>query len=538
MEDRIAELKKAFGDGWMQMIQSEMDLYSSYLLSINNPVQSENRSGVCNDGAIISPYFPNPNMQSEPIELPKKSKHHNTAIRLWCRNCRTEPSAGCGHKEHRGRNLKSCNNGSLCYKLIVNSEDGKRFTKLIDVKTYDEAVIAEREFRQEKLGTVLNKSALPEVKTEQIHVQKESAPISSRLDDLVNEYLALKPTESNEETQHLRTYSKEYVRDNRRIFDVLKEALEFKKYPYSELTPAQISDKLVGAVHSYLINEKCFSNRTYGKYMAVFKEFERWLTNDKHYNIEKCFSKVKFLPLAPAPEAINKEDYRKILQKISPENGEQITEGKVREKRNWYRNWLVDSFNLAVLTGARRSELASLRFSSVEVDNNGIPIITAENFKVNRILNKSGVDKSYVYFAVNSELESLLNKLGWLEFKKTGQDRFLIAPEIIDNRERILGEIFSRGFAHFAQKAEIQGEHSFGTLRKRHITDMAIQFGNWEKRDINHESDAVMKNYLDRKAIARAQRNFVSFADSPDARNMEIKTIREKSNEKSIAIEL
>ncbi len=96
--------------------------------------------------------------------------------------------------------------------------------------------------------------------------------------------------------------------------------------------------------------------------------------------------------------------------------------------------------------------------------------------------------------------------------------------------------ILSRSFSHFNKEAGNERELSFGSLRKRYITQLEI-FTKGRAVDVTgHSGRAVLdQHYLDKRVLAEATKNFEVFSDNYSDRNAELSEIREKTiNAKTI----
>ncbi|HTB30987.1 MAG TPA: hypothetical protein VK808_03125 [Bacteroidia bacterium] len=512
LEDRIKEVKKTFGKDWRTAIQSEMDLYSNYLSLINTPFD--------NESAITSPIVPLYSMQNnEPIEIPNKSQRV-PGVCLWCPICRTEPSVHCGHPEHRKRKVEYCNDGKLCYKVKFKGGDGRLKTKLIPVNTYEEAILAKIQLGKEQAEPNPKKIEIPVLK----NTSRASFPL---LLDLIKEYCDQRSDKNV--AKHLEeNLSPQYLKDIKRTFSTLIEGLEFHNIPTQTFSSNQFNDKIVGLIHEYLLNEKQFSARSYNKYMDSLKRFERWVSDAGH-DIEKCFKKVKLLPLNPEPKAISQEEFEALLKVTTEENDIAFTPGKAKSMRHYYFDFLQFAWKISLATGARRQELANLSHSCV-IEKDGVPrLLKFENYKVNNIRHLSGNAKKYHYIPVTKSLYSLLIESGYETCKKTGVDSYLIAPSITKNRDKVIPNILSRSFSHFYSKTGFTRDLSFGSIRKRYITDLELFTKGKAETVTEHSGRGVLNHYLDKEILAEAAQNFEPFAEKAKTRENELNQVREKS---------
>jgi len=241
------------------------------------------------------------------------------------------------------------------------------------------------------------------------------------------------------------------------------------------------------------------------------------------------------------PEIISKENFDKLIAKITPENGIQIYPDKERKKRNFYKKWLVFALKISLETGRRRPEVISMKMSDIRSEDS-IPIyIKVADSKVNNILNlQEDSKKKYVYVPITSGLYELI-KDDYAEYQKTKIDRYIIAPEITQRRKEKMHDALSRGFSHYYKILNLKDsdgnpeELSFGCLRKTYLTSMEIHSKGQTALVSGHGSGGktiLNKHYIDPKAIAsvNASTGFSVFPEENNTRKKELFEIRERGN--------
>jgi hypothetical protein len=134
---------------------------------------------------------------------------------------------------------------------------------------------------------------------------------------------------------------------------------------------------------------------------------------------------------------------------------------------------------------------------------------------------------------------SLLNELGYEKYKDT--DKFILAPEIKNERNRVMADCLSRGFTHYYDQLNTGRKLTFKSLRKTYITNLQIYFsGNGDTKSITGHSDnqVIERNYIDKKEIAKAAQGFKVFSkegersdELKDARTVSRNITQEKNRE-------
>lgn len=469
-----------------------------------------------------------------------KHNQKTTGLVIWCNKCKANVYDKC---KESGKPLKQCSNGSKhvykVYSFVPGSENSRK-TKSLKTRNYDEAVKEAIRFHNEvklKSSTELvqSESSIQTKHVHHPHITKSQRP--TLLIQSIAKFVSHLRGENVPE--HLKVErSEEYLKDVERHFERMVECLTGIGVETDTFLIDHVDDGVVGKIHSYLLHECQFSNRTYNKAVGYYSSLYRWYSEEYNVPLRNPFGKVKRKKINHTPQAITKEQFEQILNQITPENGTRNYENGVKKLRNLYRPWLKSAFQLALFSGRRREEIANLKFSDIIEEKDGVFLIRSEDLKVNRIQKRSEPEeKKYNYVPITPQLAQLLNdELGWSENKNT--DRFIIAPEIIQNRAKLLTDGMSRGFSHFADQIAPDANLNFGSLRKTYISQMQVFSQGNAKVITGHSSDSVIQNhYLDPIVLAKTARNFEVFPERSE-RDVELEVARNRqpdhTNEKTI----
>ncbi len=161
------------------------------------------------------------------------------------------------------------------------------------------------------------------------------------------------------------------------------------------------------------------------RYLSFLKSFFNYLINKGGYQILNPFYDEKHKPTNQISKTFSIQDLEAFLCSITPEESIKIYKPKVR--KNLYKDYLIEIFLLAILTGRRREGLVTMRFNEITSDKNGRPyFITTNDIKFNKryTLFKEN-DKKKIIIPVSVELEELLYVLRYEEYK--GTDRYINA---------------------------------------------------------------------------------------------------------------
>ena len=146
----------------------------------------------------------------------------------------------------------------------------------------------------------------------------------------------------------------------------------------------RITDDHVGFYHTYLLKEKKYSSKTYNNKIAVLRSFFKWCIEKFDLNIYNPFEKVRARAVVVKKDTITQQEFKKLLEIISPENGH-TTSGITQVKtRNRYKPYLKDAIELALHTGGRREEVVDLTWNMITESNDEPIYITVRNLKIER----------------------------------------------------------------------------------------------------------------------------------------------------------
>jgi integrase len=149
---------------------------------------------------------------------------------------------------------------------------------------------------------------------------------------------------------------------------------------------------------------------------------------------------------------LRRDEFYKLLNIMTPENGIKQSPSK---KSNFFRPWLKNAYWLALLTGARRSELANFKWSDIHEE---------ENVKAFWIY--CAKERRIVGFIITAEVQKILDDLGFDEFQ--GTNNYVLAPEANFSRRSVI-DLLSSSFTHFYKQLETGKNITFIALRKAFI---------------------------------------------------------------------
>ena len=466
-------------------------------------------------------------------------KIRGVRIVVFCGKCKRDLTNGICHKT-KEEHCHFSEYHELKYYLHVPNGDGKRVVKVLKgVKSIDEAQRIAMNHKQELRNNRIAQQTSQPIQEIIYEQKKEYEPL---LKDLLAQHLDV--LSNYKVAPHLqRPRSKSYLDDKSRAYKYLLQALQKQGRKINAYYISNINDIEVGIIHDFLLDKDGlgFSNRSYSKHMQYYSTFLDWCIIEQGIGKINYFKKVPKRTTHYTPEIISKDNFDKLIKKITPENGIQIFPDKKRKKRNYYTSWLAYALKIALETGRRRPEIVDMKMSDIYSEDS-IPIyIKVADSKVNNILNlQEDSKKKYVYVPITPGLYELI-KDGYEEYHKTKIDRYIIASEITKRRKEKMHDSLSRGFSHYYKKLDLKDsegnpeELSFGCLRKTYLTSMEIHSKGQTALVSGHGSGGrsiLSKHYIDPKAIAsvNASTGFSVFPEENNTRKKELSKIRERRN--------
>ena len=409
------------------------------------------------------------------LTVPKK--YQRTGLKVYCSKCNRQVSQSCGKTR---KSIGTCEfPQSHKFKAVVHiplSDFGRR-SRLMKSRNVDEALKEMAEYKEELKETDFQP-------VQRCYVKKAKANL---LVELCQDYIDF--VEGVGVPEHLnRRRNQIHRKEIARILFRLNTALKKNRYNLKTLTIEKIGDDEVGIFHNYLLNELKLGRASYNRHIIVVKGFYKWLGIHKGMELVDPFAKIEIRKPRTVARIITNKEFKALISVVNKQNG--ITEGE-SEKRNRYKEYLVDAFHLALQTGCRREELARLKWNNIIELEKGVEVLKIENLKVNRIMTGEDGGEHQRFIPMTKSLKELLLTMGYEN--KRGTDNF-----ILERKEEIDVTYFmsslSRGFSHYFKQVSDRGLH-FKDLRKTYITRMTEELGTSAKIFTGHTNDEVLKGH-------------------------------------------
>ncbi len=448
----------------------------------------------------------------QPLYIPP-SKQGHTGLTVYCNRCKATVTDIC---KETGQPLKKCRFGDRHkFKVILYlpNKQNNRITRILKTRdvyeAIQEATKIEKDIKEGKIPEEIHKPIKEKEETPTLLIHCFAKYISHLHGEGVPIHLRKQRT-----TAH--------IKDIERAFVTFIEAIDQRDIDFELLKIDDLNDTIIGYIYEYLSN-KNFSARTRNKYYSYGVSFLKWW-QEEYYPIRNWFSRITRHEEVQNPQSIQQDEYERLLEIISKENGVKVYPSKTKPTRNYFKSYLKSAFKLGLLTGLRREELINLKWSDIYYDKNSNPLyIKIEDYKSNRIRHREN-NKKFKYVPVSNSLSEMLSTLEHSEDKNNNE--FILAPEIRSQRTKVMADNLSRAFSHYYEQLDTGKSLTFKSLRKAYITALKMYVHNPKEVTGHTENAVIEKHYIDREQIAISMKHFDVFPTKENHREKEIEQIR------------
>lgn len=427
------------------------------------------------------------------LKLPKKDRPNG--LFLYCNGCKSYYSSD--------KTVK-CKCGNLVYKARIHVSGTKNATipKVLDAATFMDALQKFYELKSELVNNSYQKVPL---------AIEENKPI--RLIECFAVYMAYLNNEGVPEHKQKKR-DPDHIRKVDYAFELYLNALKENGVNTSILKFTDVSDLLVGYVHSYFVKNMDSANKTYNNRMALLRTFTSYIVKEYYPDYKNPFLGVTNLIVTPKVESVREREFTDLLAILTPENGIEKRKQKGRPNlrtTTWYKPWLNHAFRFGLFTGGRSEDIVELKWSDIILDEDKkLHTLRTIDYKIDRAnSNKTNMkERLYKFFAITSELEELLVEMGYEKYKNS--DKYIIAPDDQLKRSNV-ARIISGAFTHYYKQLNTGREVTFRNLRKTFITSAMNQFGDASTALTNHKHISISdKHYHDKEVTREAAKGSFS----------------------------
>ncbi len=434
----------------------------------------------------------------KPINYGKKD--YVRGIYAYCQKCKT--CIGKGKCQKSKKRLSSCQYPEFhtfrASVIVPNTNGRKRKKRILNTTNLQEAIRLKFSFEQEMKSLGYQFTGIIENRKQPDNPEYLIECMAIYVDFLNN---------ADVDAHKIKNRTQAHIKDVERYFKYFCLALIQNKIDHTIIRVDQINDNIVGMIHNYLLNDLNYKNKTYNKVIGLYRQFLNWLIEKRGYNLNNPFLGVVKRKETIHKTTITKQEFDIFLKAISKENS--LVTFSTGERKNYYRDWLILAFKIALETGLRREEFMNLRFSNIKTNENNQSIyIQVENYKVNRIKG-SQEEKQIKVIPITSNLNEIIDSLDFSV--NQGSNTYLIGPNEKASRKTLIS-LISKAFTHFwkhsGQNKDVQLHH----LRKTYLTALVQHFGNNANIISDHSGIEVLKkHYVNEKVLMEGAKDFKIF---------------------------
>jgi integrase len=399
-------------------------------------------------------------------------------LKVFCTRCKLK-NPKCNHYDkHRFR-----------MHVHVPGTSKKELTKVLDALDYKTAFDEGYEFKKQMIACDYKKQSF--------------APISKSytLPSAILKYYQY--LNGNHELAHLQKnvstgYRDECIRYCRYFVKIVGQRVDIKSFDVTDTSDIDVANFYRWADNKY-------AGKTFNKMFNELKAFYNFLIKVEKIKMGNPFETyhTKQVELSVI-KSLSKSEFNQIIEAI--ENGPSFKTDSKGGTKNMYWPQLKEAFKLFLLTGGRREEVLTLKWSELHVYEDGLCFFEIENLKVNRSNNTKNVNSKIVkrVIAVNKDLMELLLELGYEEKKNTSD--FIIYPDRSCTVRTLMDRI-SKSFTHYKQVARINSDVSLKNLRKTYFTWLRVVMDKQTGLLSSHSTDEILqRHYIDPKVLSAVEK--------------------------------
>ena len=247
----------------------------------------------------------------------------------------------------------------------------------------------------------------------QQQVQK-SKPTNITLRDALVEYSKFLNNSGSYKFQYKKR-SKDHIKDLIAVVADFLKVLHSKGIHPSRTLVTNVNLEMIVFYYDWLTDVKKYAPRTYNNKIIKIRGFFNYVINTLEIRMNNPFETVtKKEEIRKDNIIISMTEFNKVIEAVGAANKYLQLGGQNKEVKNMYRPYLVNIYKLALYTGMRREEWATVQWSDIRYSEDGSAIIVVDNLKVSRITQKTVAP---TVIPVHPLLAELLKELGQDDLK-------------------------------------------------------------------------------------------------------------------------
>ena len=410
----------------------------------------------------------------------KLPKNPHTGLKIYCHKCKRD-NPKCDHYDiHRYK-----------VRIHVPGTMNKKFTKVIDVTNYNDAVLEAIVFEKELKANNYQKVIVSEIGNDY-----------SIVDAVVryNQYLSGNYEYSQFVKNVSEDHRKECIRFCRYFCNTFKGLKDISVTRIVEVTRVDVARFYTWA------NAHYGSEKSFNKCLGALKAFFKFLIEIEEVQMKNPFAVYETKKSRKKNiETLTKEEFKRIIEVVGVANPIVKLGGK-GERKNMYKPYLVEGFKLFLLTGGRREEVVDLKWSDILITIEGVKFFRIANRKVNR---SKQTEDFFKFIPINDDLFDLLNEMGYQEKKNTKD--YILFPQRNVLTKTIMNDL-SKAFTHYKKTVGISKNVSLKNLRKTYITWLRLAMGKDTGLLTSHGGEQVLlDHYIDSTILSAVEKAALNF---------------------------
>ena len=364
---------------------------------------------------------------------------------------------------------------------------GKSKVHYPDTRDYDEALVSSIEFKK----SVREGIYIPPKNSNTIDVTMMSLIESAEV--YLNHISDIDVPE-----QKLNNFTKKHVDQVKyhiqQFFDIIRQ----HGVEPSQIALVDLNDELVSYWYKFL--KEHYSQGSWNTIKRIMCAWINYFINKKKIQMENSFNEAKFKVVKKKIESVTEEEFYGVLDAVDNKSPHEQLNDKKRTIKNRFRPYLKDGFRLAVMTGLRREELVSLRWSDLQMSQKtGHLMFVVRNLKVERQKQDEYEPK---YVIVYPQLMEFLIELGYE--KQIGNEDYIIEPERSCTENTMMIQLTKSWTHYFKQAFPDRPNKPLKHLRKTYLSYLNAEVGDDMGKLSSHSGIKVLKDhYLDAELVVK-----------------------------------